>query len=128
VSAAEDSNDAAFGALRAGQAADALKLCEDMVAVHGVLDCIAWNENVAIELRHGRIRDNESVAIVVQNETALHFIPGQHLRNRFCSGTSLRLSSLAVGCDLPFTVGKPVTAAGELFDGAAFLEFGEHFE
>src|SRR6202158_2853063 len=50
--AAQDSNDAAFGTLRAGNAAQTLNLCQNVVAVHGVLNAVARNENIAVELRH----------------------------------------------------------------------------
>src|SRR6266446_6272789 len=72
--AAEDSNDAALGALRSGDAARALDSCQYMVAVHGVFDGVARNENVAIEMRHGDLRNNKPVAILVENEAPFHFV------------------------------------------------------
>jgi len=49
---AKDSNDAAFRTLRAGDAPQTLNLCQDVVAVHGVLDASARDEYIAVELRH----------------------------------------------------------------------------
>src|SRR5260370_14811198 len=72
--AVENSNDAALRSLRAGNAAQALDFCENVIAVHGVLDCVAGNEDIAVELRHGRIGDDEAVAVVVKNEAAFDFV------------------------------------------------------
>ena len=49
---AKDSNDAAFRTLCAGDAAQTLNLCQYVVAVHGVLDPVARDEYIAVELRH----------------------------------------------------------------------------
>jgi len=72
--AAQDLNDAAFSALRAGNATQTLNFCQNVVAVHGVLDGVARNENIAVELRHRRIRDDEAIAVVVKNEASFYFI------------------------------------------------------
>src|SRR6266446_10198315 len=72
--AAEDSNDAALGALRSGDAARALDSCQDMVAVHGIFDGVARNEDVAIEMRHRHLRNNKPIAILVENEAPFYFI------------------------------------------------------
>ncbi len=76
----EDSNDAAFGALRARGAAAAQNFDEDMVAVHGVLDGVARNEDVAVELGHGRVGNDEAVAVMVENEAAGDFITSGRAR------------------------------------------------
>ena len=72
--AAEDLNDAALGALRSGDAAPALDSCQDVVAVHGIFDGVARNEDVAVEMRHGDLRNNKPVAILVENEAPFYFI------------------------------------------------------
>src|SRR5260370_33653954 len=72
--AVEDSNDAAFGTLGAGDAAQTLDFCENVIAVHGVVDGIARDEDVAVELRHGRIGGNEAVAVVMENEAAFYSV------------------------------------------------------
>jgi len=70
---AQDSNDAAFRALRAGDAAQTLNLCQNVVTVHGVFDGIARDEDITVELRHRRIRDDEAIAVVVQDQTSFYF-------------------------------------------------------
>src|SRR2546428_13941599 len=72
--AAEDSNDAALGALRSGDAARALDSCQDMVAVHGVFDGVARNENVAIEMRHRDVGNDETITVLVENEAPFYFV------------------------------------------------------
>src|SRR6266446_1570327 len=98
MGAAQDSKDAALGALRSGNAAQTLNLRQNMIAVHGVSNGVGWDENVAVELRHGRTRHHEAVAVVVEHETALDFITtGEHrwlgtagrARGRFFSGRVL---------------------------------------
>jgi len=74
VRAVEDSNDATLGALGARDAAQALDLCENVIAVHGVLNGVAGDEHIAVELRHGGIGDDEAVTVVVKNEAALDFV------------------------------------------------------
>src|SRR6266567_5898771 len=72
--AAEDSNDATLGALRSGDTARALDSCEDVVAVHGIFDGGARNEDVAVEMRHRDVRNDEPITILVENEAPFHFI------------------------------------------------------
>jgi hypothetical protein len=47
-----------------------------MVAVHGVADRIARNENVAIQVRHRPIRNHKSVAVLVQYQPSSQRIAG----------------------------------------------------
>src|SRR6266581_2668753 len=72
--AAEDSNDAALGALRSGDAAPALNSCQDVVAVHGIFDGVARNEDVAVEMRHGDVGNDETIAILVKNQASFYFV------------------------------------------------------
>ena len=72
--AAQDSNDAALGALRSGDAAPALDSCQDMVAVHGVFDGVPRNEDVAIEMRHRDVGNDEPITILVENEAPFYFV------------------------------------------------------
>src|SRR6266567_7284254 len=72
--AAEDSNDAALGALRSGDAARALDSCQDVVAVHGIFDGGARNEDVAVKMRHGDVRNDETITVLVENEAPFHFV------------------------------------------------------
>jgi hypothetical protein len=127
MSAIQDSNDAAFGTLRAGDAAEALNLRQNVIAVHRVSDAVAWDENIAVELRHRRIRHDEAVAVVMKNQSPFHFmaiherrglrrprgVPGRFLAQRL-------LFSLAAW--------EAVSSAGEFLDGAALFELGKHLE
>src|SRR5712692_6570584 len=118
---AQDSKDAAFGTLRPGDAAQTLDLCQNVVAVHGVLDGIAWNENVAVEVRHGRIRHDEAIAVVVKDQAAFYFIATRERRG-------LRMARRVVGLFLAgrllfrLAAREPVSPARQFLDGAAFLE------
>jgi len=74
VRAVEDSNDATLGALRAGDASQALNLCEDVIAVHGVLNGVAGDEDIAVKLGHGGVRHDEAVTVVVKDQAARDFV------------------------------------------------------
>jgi hypothetical protein len=126
--AVEDSNDAAFGALRASDAAQTLNFCENVIAVHGVLDGVARDEDVAVELRHGRIGDDEAVAVVVKNEAAFDFVAAGE---RGGLGTARSVAAgrfLAGRIPFRFAAREAVAAARQFLDGAALLELGKHFE
>jgi hypothetical protein len=123
----EDSNDAAFGALRAGDAAQTLDFCENVIAVHGVLDGVARDEDVAVKLRYGGIGDDEAVAVVVKNEAAFYFIAARERRGLgVARGFAGRF--LAGGVPFGFAVRESVSAAGQFLDGAALFQFGKHLE
>ena len=127
--AVEDSNDAAFGALRTESAAGpALNFCQDMVAVHGVFDGVARNEDVAIELRHRSIGDDKAIAVVMEDQAAFYFIL---IRERGALGLLAPDRNAAVwpaASAFLFAAREAVAAAGQFLDGMAFLELREHFE
>src|SRR5712692_541378 len=124
---AQDSNDAAFGTLRAGDAAQTLDLCQNVVAVHGVLDGVAGDENVAVELRHGRIRHDEAIAVVVKNQASFYFIA---TRERRGLRMARRVVGLSLAARLSFRLGtwEAVPPARQFLDGAPLLELGKHLE
>lgn len=73
--AVKNPNDAAFGALSPRYAAGAaLDFCEDVVAMHGVFDGVAGNEDVTIELRHRSFGHDKPIAIVMKNQASFYFI------------------------------------------------------
>ena len=74
--AANDAHNAAFGAARARQAAEPRNFGDHRVAVHGVFNVIARNENVAVHVRQSYIRHHEAVAILVKDQAALDFVAG----------------------------------------------------
>jgi len=75
--ARDDAEDAAFGAASAGCAAEAGNLGDDVVAVHGVFDIVAGDEEVTVEIRDSDIGNDETVAILVEDEAALDFVAGK---------------------------------------------------
>src|SRR5580704_10183385 len=70
VGAVEYANDAAFGALGAGTRPGAQNFGEDVVAMHGVLDSIAGDKDVASVLGCGDVWDDEAVTVVMEDEAA----------------------------------------------------------
>src|ERR1700674_1219916 len=113
--AAENSNDAAFGPLRPGKTGHASELHKDMVAVHGVFDGIARNEDVAIQLRHGLIRNNEAVAVMVEDEAAFDFISTGDVRRMLCGFGIAAIGGIRL---LVPAAWKTVTSPGQLFNRA----------
>src|SRR5215472_13334254 len=126
--AVQNSQDAALRALRARYAAAPLNLHEDMVAVHRVLDCVAPDIHIPVELRDGSVWHYKSVAIGMKDQTALDLIatgnPQLWVRSR--GGGSSRL--LLTGFWVRPARRQTIATAGQLLNGAAFLQFGEHFE
>ena len=121
--AADDAHNAAFGAAGTRVAAQAIDLGDDVVAVHGVFDGVARNENVAIHIGKGDIGNDEAVAILMENQAALDFVPGcrflldDFLGRGFGSGGRITLRTA-----------EKVAPVGKFLDEAASLEFGEHLE
>ena len=121
--AANDTNDAAFGAPRTGQTAETRNSCNHVIAVHGVFNVIAWNENVAIDIREGHIGHNEAVAILVKHEPAFNLLAGHRFVLR-------KLVVALFGCALAaFPGGRSLGSraeekafVSELFDEAAFFQ------
>ena len=74
--AADDAHNTPFGATRSRMAAEAVDLGDDVIAVHGVFDGIARNENITIHIGKGYIGNDEAVAILMENEAAFDFIAG----------------------------------------------------
>jgi hypothetical protein len=104
-------------------AAEAVDLGDDVIAVHGVFHGVARNENVAIHIGKGDIRNDEAVAILMENEAALDFIAGggllldDFLRRGFGNGGGIALRAA-----------EKEASVGKFLDEAASLEFGEHLE
>src|ERR1700687_1580099 len=125
--AVQDTNDAAFGALCAKSPGAALDFCHDMVAVHGVFDGVTWNEDVAIELRHGDVGHDKAVTIVMQNQAAFYLIAIREGRS-WQRLRRLRTLLLARGSAIRLAAREAITATWQFFDGVAFLEFQKHIE
>ena len=101
--AADDAHDAAFGAARARETAEAGDFGDDGVAVHGVFDVVARDEEIAVDVRKRNVRNNEAVAVVMEDETAANFVPGggfvlgNFLRRSGGSGAALLKSRMLSG-------------------------------
>jgi hypothetical protein len=104
-------------------AAEAVDLGDDVIAVHGVFDGIARNENITIHIGKGDIGNDEAVAILMENEATLDFVPGGGflLDDFFGSGLGGggRIASRAAEEEAPM---------GKFLDEAASLQLGEHLE
>jgi hypothetical protein len=121
--AANDADNAPFGAAGAGVAAEAGDFGDDVIAVHGVFDRVARNEDVAFHIGKCDIGYNEAVAVLVENETALDFIVrGGFLLNDFLG------RGFGSGGGITSRAAEKETPVGKFFDEAASLEFGEHLE
>jgi hypothetical protein len=70
----EDANDATFGPLGAGTSTGSKDFGEDVVAVHGVLDGVAGDKDVAGVLGRGDVGYDEAIAVMVKDEAAGEFI------------------------------------------------------
>jgi len=94
-----------------------------VIAVHGVFDGVARNENVAVHVGKSDIGNDKAVAILVENEAALDFVAGRGfllndlLGRRFGNGGGIALRAA-----------KQEAPVGKFLDEAASLEFGEHLE
>ncbi len=123
---AEDSNDSPFSPLRTADAAQSLNLCQNLVAMHGVLYRVARNEHIAVEVRHRRFRHHKAVAIVVKNQASLHLIAIRHRRS-FKTLGRVRRWSLSRPCSVRPPAWKTVPSPRQFLDGPALFQFGEHF-
>src|SRR5216684_2529213 len=125
--AAQDSNDAAFRALRSGDAAQTLDLRQNMIAMHRVLDGVARDENIAVELRHRRLRHNEAIAVVVKNQPSFYFIA-----TREAGGLPRPRGVLARFLARRFLIrlaaSEAVPSARYFLNGATLFELGKHLE
>jgi hypothetical protein len=96
--------------------------------MHGVFDVVARDKEIAVDVRERNVRNDEAVAVVMEDETAANFVPrgGFVLGNffsRFCGGGSTLVASNG-SRRLP----QQEAAMRKLLDETAFLEFGEHSE
>jgi len=116
--AVEDAHDAAFGAARTGLAAQARDASDDVIAVHGVVNVIARDEEIAVEIRNGDIGNNEAVTIVVKHQAAGNFVARRSLLLR---GLLLRDGGVVVRGGGFVVAAEDEARMGEFFDEAAFF-------
>jgi hypothetical protein len=98
-----------------------------MIAMHGVFNGVARDEHVAVELRNRNIRNNETVAVVMENQPSFYFVA---IRERRLGGlVQWLLASFAAGrVALRLAAWKSVPPAWDFLNGAALFEFRKHFE
>jgi len=124
--ARDDAEYAAFGAAGSGDAAKAGNLSDDVVAVHGVFDEIAGDEEVAVEIGNGNVGNDEAVAVLMEDEASFDFVAG----NGFVLGEVIRGWRLGRGALLgggrlrAGSLAKKEAVVGKFFDEAAFFELG----
>lgn len=129
VGAGNDAKDAAFGAAGAGHATEAGDFGDDVIAVHGVFDVIARDEEVSIEIRDGHVRNHKAIAILVQDQAASDFVAGKRfVLGEFFGGQFGGWPGPCGGLLRAESLTKEEAAVGKFFDQAALFELGEHLE
>ncbi len=94
VRAVKHSKDASFGTARAvGETAAALDARQDLIAVHGVAQSVAPDEQIAVQVFARRIRHDEAVTVSMRYQTPSQLI---HLRPHSRGGFPLRLNTVPV--------------------------------
>ena len=127
--AGDDAEDAAFGAAGSGRSAEPGNFGDDVIAVHGVLDEVARDEEIAVEIRNSDIGDDETVTVLMEDEAAFYFVTGNDfvlgeiVGGRLRRGALLRVRLLRSG-----SLAKKEAALGKFFDEAALFELGEHLK
>ena len=127
--AGDDAEDAAFGAAGSGGAAEAGNFGDDVIAVHGVFDEVAGDEKITVEIRNRDVGNDETVAVLMEDEAAFDFVArkrfllGEFFGGCFGSRARVRGGLLRAG-----SLVKKEAAMGKFFDEAALFELGEHLE
>ena len=129
VCARNDAEDAAFSAACSGSAAEAGNFCDDVVAVHGVFDEIAGDEEIAVEIGNGDVGNDEPVAVLMKDEAAFDFVAGNGFVLGEIFGRRLRCGSGAGGrLLLTRILAEEEAAVGKFFNESAFFQLGEHLK
>jgi hypothetical protein len=135
MGAANDANDAAFGAARARHAGEARDAGDDVIAVHGVFNVVARDEEIAVDIGDGDIGDDEAVTVLMEHEAAANFVArgGLMLGNIFGRARGRgRGGSGASGTCGPaiglLTAAKKEAAVGKFFDETTLFEAKKHLQ
>lgn len=129
VSAANDADYAAFGAARAKESAQAGDFRDYRIAVHGVFDMIARNENVAVDVGKSNVGDNEAVAVVMQHQAAANLVArGCFVLGNFFGWLDRGRMALLRGRNRLGRLAQQEAAVRKLLDEATLLESFEHLE
>jgi hypothetical protein len=94
-----------------------------VIAVHGVFDGVARNENVSIYIGKSDIGHDEAVAVLMENKAALDFVAGRGflLDNLLGRGSGS-------GGGIALRTAEKKAPVGKFLDVTASLELGEHME
>jgi len=127
--AGDDAEDAAFGAASAGGTAETGNFGDDVIAMHGVFDEVAGDEKVAVEIRDGDVRDDETVAVLVENEAAFDFVAGKgFVLGEIIGGRLGRGPGLCGGLLRAGSLAKEEASVGKFFYETALFELGKHLK
>ena len=66
----ENARDAPFGALTRRSWTNPSEFNLDVIAVHGVAYCVAWDKDIPVKLRQWVVRNHETVAVLMEDEAA----------------------------------------------------------
>jgi hypothetical protein len=96
--------------------------------MHGVFDEVARDKEIAVDVRKRNVRNDEAVAVVMEDETAANFVPGGgFVLGNFFSRLS-RGGSTLVARSGSRRLPQEEAAMRKLLDETALLEFGQHIE
>jgi hypothetical protein len=129
VSASNDANYAALGTASAGKSAKTGDFGDDGVAMHGIFDAVARNEDITVDVGKSDVSNNKAVAILMENETTANFVARSGFVLRDFLGGFLGSRALFWGRgDRLGRLPEEEAAVRKLLDEAAFFELFEHLE
>jgi hypothetical protein len=103
-----------------------------MIAMHGIANGVARNENVSIDRGDRLVRDNKTIAVMVQHQSTRRLVlarscrlgaRGRWLRRPFAG----RFPTISGGLTRA-APREPVASAGQLLNGLSLFEFRQHLE
>ena len=127
--AGNDADNAPFGTACARKSAEASDFGNDVIAVHGVLDVVARDEEVAVKIGNGQVWNDKAIAILVKDQAAANFVArGGFVLGKFVAGRFGRRLGLGSGLLGARRFRQQETVVGKFFDQTASFEFAEHLE
>src|SRR6267143_4826133 len=119
----QNSDDAAFGALRTRAATGAaLDSCQHVVPVHRVFDRAGRDKDVTIELWHGSVRHDKTITVVMEEQASFDFVVTRK-RGPFDLLRLVRTRLLAGRFPIRLAAREAVSPAGQFLDRTTFREF-----
>jgi hypothetical protein len=127
--AGHDAHDTTFRAARAGKSAEARDFGNDVIAVHSVLDKVARDEEVAVEIGNGDVGNDKTIAILMKDQAAANFVArGGLMLGKFVAGWFRGRLEFGSGWLGAGRFRQQETIVGKFFDQAALFESSEHLE